>query len=418
MNIRLIFLFLLAGLSITFYGQTAGCTDPQANNFNPDATINDGSCSYNITLFTPKLKYVLSDEIDETSGLAFFMNGLWTLNDSGGEPVIYKLDTATGNIVQRIRIGNATNVDWEDMTDDSLFVYVGDFGNNSGNRKDLKIYKVKKSDIPATGDATVNATIINFYYPDQPNKKIEKRRYNNFDCEAVMAVDDSLYLFSKDWQDQKTRVYALPKEPGSYAAAPVDSFDVSGLVTAADYNAKNNEVVLLGYTNHSWIPFVWLLFDFNEHHFFSGNKRRIDMPNIMTTQTEGFVYVDEKNAILSSEKTNLGAQSAYALNTGKWTGSQPSFVIENGGNKFDFVISPNPVEGSKIVLNVTNIPDGEYKLLLYDSLGRLLQYKKSVLKRKKGKLTLHLRTYKLSPGSYTIKLVNGNKVLSKTFIKK
>jgi uncharacterized Fe-S cluster-containing protein len=93
-------------------------------------------------------------------------------------------------------------------------------------------------------------------------------------------------------------------------------------------------------------------------------------------------------------------------------------VIENGGNKFDFVISPNPVEGSKIVLNVTNIPDGEYKLLLYDSLGRLLQYKKSVLKRKKGKLTLHLRTYKLSPGSYTIKLVNGNKVLSKTFIKK
>ena len=418
MNIRLIFLFFLANFYFTSFSQTVGCTDPQANNYNHEATINDGSCTYNITLFTPKLKYVLPDEIDETSGLAFFMNGLWTLNDSGGEPVIYKLDTATGTIVQRVRVGNATNVDWEDMTDDSLFVYVGDFGNNSGNRKDLKIYKVKKSDIPTSGDVTVGAEIINFYYPDQPDKKIEKRRYNNFDCEAVIAMDDSLYLFSKDWQDQKTRVYALPKVPGDYAAKLVDAFDVSGLITAADYNAKSNEVVLLGYTNQSWIPFTWLLFDFDGHHFFSGNKRRIDMPNIMTTQTEGFAYVEGEEAILSSEKTSLGAQSAYDFNTGKWTGSHPSFVIENGGNKFDFVISPNPVEGSKIVINVTNIPDGEYKLLLYDSSGRLLQYKKIVLKRKKGKLMLNLKTYKLAPGSYTLRLMNGDKALSKTFIKK
>ncbi|RLD88473.1 MAG: hypothetical protein DRJ09_08365 [Bacteroidetes bacterium] len=418
MKIRLFFLLLLTSFSWVAISQTSGCTDPQANNFNPDATLNDGSCSYNITLFTPKLKYVLPDEIDETSGLAFFNGGLWTLNDSGGEPVIYKLDTATGHIVQRIRIGNATNVDWEDMTDDSLFVYVGDFGNNSGNRKDLKIYKIKKSDIPASGDVTVEAEIINFYYPDQPDKKIKKRRYNNFDCEAVLAMDDSLFLFSKDWQDQRTRVYALPKVPGDYAATLVDSFNVSGLVTAADYNAKSNEVVLLGYTNQSWIPFTWLLFDFNGHHFFSGNKRRVDMPNIMTTQTEGFAYVEGKEAILSSEKTSLGAQSAYRFNTGKWTGSQPSFVIENGGNQFDFVISPNPVQGSKIAINITNIPDGEYKLLLYDSLGRLLQYKKIALKRKKEKLTLSLKTYKLSPGSYTLKLINGEKALSKTFIKK
>ena len=419
MKIKLFFLWLMASLSLVSFGQTAGCTDPQANNFNPGATVNDGSCSYNITLFTPKLLYILPDEIDETSGLAFFNNGLWTLNDSGGEPVIYRIDTADGTIIQRIRIGNGTNVDWEDMTDDSLFVYVGDFGNNSGNRKDLKIYKVKKSDIPAQGDATVQASIINFYYPDQPHKKITKRRYNNFDCEAVMAVDDSLYLFSKDWQDQKTRVYALPKVPGDYAAALVDSFNVAGLVTAADYNQKDGEVVLLGYTNQSWIPFTWLLFDFKEHRFFSGNKRRIDMPNIMTTQTEGFAYVNGKNAILSSERTRLGNQSAYAFNTGKWTGSQPSVVIENGGDKFDFVVSPNPVEGSKINLNVTGIPDGQYKLLLYDSTGRLLQIKKSGLKRKKGKLIIGLKTYKMSAGVYTIKLINSdNKAVSKTFIKK
>ncbi len=418
MFLRLIILLLFSAFTAVTNAQVAGCTDQQANNYNPDATLNDGSCTYNITLFTPPLKYKLPDEVEETSGLAFFNGGLWTLNDSGGKPVIYKLDTATGKIIQRITISNATNVDWEDMAQDSEFVYIGDFGNNSGNRTDLKIYKVKIDDIPESGDATVNADVIFFYYPDQPNKKIEKRRYNNYDCEAVMAAGDSLYLFSKNWENYKTRVYALPKTPGEYAASLIDSFNVSGLITAADYNSKHKEVVLLGYTNKSWVPFTWILFDFKDHRFFSGNKRRIDMPNIMTTQTESFVFVDGKKAVLSSEKTSLGSQSAYDFNTGKWTGDQVSIVISNGGNSFDFTISPNPLEGSKLKLNISGLPDGEYNLQLFDSSGRLLRFKKHVIKRKKGEIILGLKTYKLAPGLYTINLINGKRVVSKSFIKK
>ncbi len=361
---------------------------------------------------------VLPDEVRETSGLAFFNNSLWTLNDSGGEPVLYKLDTATGKVVQRVRISNATNVDWESLATDDEFVYIGDFGNNSGNRKDLKIYKVRISDIPESGDVSVGSTEIDFYYPDQPNKHIEKRKYNNFDCEALMAMGDSLYLFSKNWENYKTRVYSLPKTPGSYSAALIDSFNVRGLVTAADYNPKSNEVILQGYTNKSWVPFAWLLFDFKGHHFFSGNKRRVDMPNILTTQTEGVVYVDGKQTILSSEKTKLGAQSTFRFNTGKWTGEALSVVVKKGGTNFDFTISPNPVEKSKLQLNVSNLPDGEYKILLFDSTGRLLQFKKHWLKRKKDSFSIGLKTYKLAPGLYTIKLINGDRAVSKTFIKK
>ena len=418
MLLRIFTLLMFISASLGSMAQTVGCTDQQANNYNPDATINDGSCTYNITLFTPSLKQVLPDEVRETSGLAYFNEGLWTLNDSGGEPVIYRLDTATGRVVQRIRIDNATNVDWESLATDDEFVYVGDFGNNSGNRKDLKIYKVKIGDIPLSGDASVGSTVIYFYYPDQPDKRIEKRKYNNYDCEAVMAVDDSLYLFSKNWENSKTRVYALPKEAGDYAAALVDSFDVRGLITAADYNAKNNEVVLQGYTNKSWVPFSWMLFDFNDHHFFSGNKRRVDMPNIMTTQTEGIVYVEGKKTIITSEKTKLGSQSAYGFNTGKWTGEQASVIVDHGGSTFDFTISPNPVEKSKIRLNVSSLPDGEYKLQLFDSSGRLLQFKKVTLKRNKSRIFISLKTYKLKPGLYTIKLINESKAVSKTFIKK
>jgi hypothetical protein len=205
--------------------------------------------------------------------------------------------------------------------------------------------------------------------------------------------------------------------PGEYAASLIDSFDVSGLITSADYNAKNNEVTLLGYTNKSWVPFTWLLFDFKDHHFFSGNKRRIDMPNIMTTQTESFVYVDGKKAVISSERTSLGAQSAYDFNTGKWTGEQVSIVVQQGGNHFDFTVSPNPVKGSKVKLNISGLPDGEYGLQLFDSSGRLIQFKKHVIKRKKEKLTLNFKTYQLTSGLYTVTLTKGGKTVSKNFIK-
>jgi hypothetical protein len=418
MILRLISFLLLISTSFGVSAQILGCTDERANNYDAQATVNDGSCTYNITLFTPPLKYVLSSEVNETSGLAFFNGGLWTINDSGGEPIVYKLDTASGKIIQRILVKGATNVDWEELAEDNEYLYVGDFGNNSGNRKDLKIYKIRKQDIPESGDASVNAEVIYFYYPDQPKMKIQKRRYNNYDCEAFFAAGDSLYLFSKNWENYKTRVYALPKEPGDYAASLIDSFDVSGLITAADYNEQSNEVVLQGYTNKSWVPFTWLLFDFKDYRFFSGNKRRVDMPNIMTTQTESIVYVDGKHAVISSEETKLGKQSAYNFNTGKWTDKQVSIIIENGGDSFDFIITPNPVEKSKLKLNVSNIPDGEYKLQLFDSSGRMLKFKKYTLKRKKGLLSLSIKTYKLTPGLYSIRMISGDKMVSRTFIKK
>ena len=91
-------------------------------------------------LFAPEFKSFLPDEVHETSGLFFHNGRLWTHNDSGGKPILYGLDTTNFEVVQRLTLVNAKNKDWEDVCTDGENVYVGDFGNNKGKRKNLRIY--------------------------------------------------------------------------------------------------------------------------------------------------------------------------------------------------------------------------------------------------------------------------------------
>ncbi len=404
--------FLLV-MSTMAWAQKQGCTDPKAKNYNPLAVINDGNCEYPMTLFTPDLKAYLPKEVEETSGLAYFKGGLWTMNDSGGKPVLYKIDTTTGKVLQRITIKNATNKDWEDLAVDDKYIYIGDFGNNSGNRNDLKIYRIRLADIPSEGDTAVNAKIISFKFEDRGTKKIQGRKYNNFDCEAFTVAGDSLLLFSKNWENQKTRIYILPKKPGDYTARLIDSMDVSGLVTGADYNAADKELILVGYKNKSWIPFLWIISDFDGHDFMRTNKRRINMPKIITTQTEGITYTHGKNVMITSEATKIGKQSLYTLNTGKWTTTLPDESLTEAGNNLISRVERH--SKSRIYLYLKNAPDGEYQVQLYDLAGNNIPIKKVKLKKDKQHVILSVKTKKLPGGKYFVKLTAGNKQSVKTF---
>ncbi len=237
--------------------------------------------------------------VNETSGLVFWRNSLWTHNDSGGLPVIYRIDTLSGKVLQRITVKNGQNHDWEDIAQDSAYLYVGDMGNNSGNRKNLCIYKIKKSDIPLSGDAGVSAEKIAFSYPDYRGP-VKNRKSNNFDGEALLAAGDSLYLFSKDWKDQRSRLYALPKNSGKWVARLVSSCDVQGLVTGADRDPVTGRVALSGYTRGNWVPFVILLTGYTKHNFFSGDCKRIRL-KAKATQIEGVAFGENKTLYFSSE---------------------------------------------------------------------------------------------------------------------
>ncbi|MCD4665545.1 MAG: hypothetical protein K8R68_09755, partial [Bacteroidales bacterium] len=253
----------------------------------------------------------LHRNMNETSGLMLYDGNLWTFNDSGGKPELYRIDKNTGKISQKVVVLNGENIDWEDITHDQTHIFIGDFGNNRGNREDLKIYKILKKEIGSGKNIKVNAEIILFSYNDQNSFEINNRS-NDFDCESLISYGDSLILFSKNWVNGKTRIYKLPKFQGSYGLDPLDDFDVDGLVSGADFNFKTKELVLAGYKDH--VPFVFLFSEFSGQNFDDGKVFRINFVRLKDSQIEGIVWLDNNNIILSTEQTSVFEQAAYKLN--------------------------------------------------------------------------------------------------------
>ena len=256
----------------------------------------------------PHLVAKLPDAIKETSGLTYFNKQLWTMNDSGNPPDLYMLDTLSGAILRTVAVRNAKNTDWESMTCDEQYVYVGDFGNNGGNRKDLHILKIRKSDLLNPAKDSVNAGFIRFHFEDQTDYTPASNQ-NNYDCEAMLCANGLLHLFSKDWTDVQTRHYILPTDTGTFTAVPIETMATDGLVTDACIN-KKGDIALLGYKHTFWkiyVSFAWLLSDTNGNHFFTGNRQRIKLGNAFHLgQTEGIVLKNDNTAWISSESILSG----------------------------------------------------------------------------------------------------------------
>ena len=253
----------------------------------------------------------LEEDMKETSGIIYFGGCVWTINDSGGEPEIYKIDKITGTVIQKVIILNGSNRDWEDITQDDDFIYVGDFGNNNGNRADLKIFKVPKSEITGKKKVEVNAKIIGLSYNDQKSFS-ESKHHHNFDCESLISFGDSLIIFSKNWADGKTRMYKMPKIPGQYQLDPLDTFDADGLVTGADYNKDSKKLVLIGYKNR--LPFIYYFSNFTGRKFDSDQVYRFNLNKLKDSQTEGIAWLNDETIIFSTEQTKSFSQQVFELN--------------------------------------------------------------------------------------------------------
>ncbi len=261
-----------------------------------------------------RLKPVVSlpAALPENSGLIELGGGEFLgNNDSGDGTYLYAFNVKTPSKARKIRITNAQHVDWEELAADEQYVYIGDMGNNDGDRRNLAIYKISKEEVRKRSE--VAATKISFAYDRQQSFKASGK--SNFDCEAMICVGDSLYLFSKNRGNLKTDAYSIPNVPGNYTAHHMGSFDAGGLVTSADFrkNGTDNELVLIGYISkdHSYEGFLIYFPHVQGTQFFNSTPRRIDFTTPM--QIEAVLFHDLGSVYISNEQTKSHPGMLYRV---------------------------------------------------------------------------------------------------------
>ncbi len=243
----------------------------------------------------------LPKELKECSGMVQLdKNTFVALNDGGNKPILYSFDLTHDHETRKIKIDGVGNNDWEELTKDEDYVYIGDTGNNGGTRHNLMIYKLRKSEV-LNLDEVVPEKIM-FRYEGQTNFNDSNR--HNFDCEAIVSAGDSLFLFTKNRGDLRTDVYGIPKTPGSYVARKLKSFDAKGLITGADYKSDHSksELVLIGYNvkGHTHHPFLIHFTNFSGTDFFGGVSERITIDQDL--QSESVLFNGDHKVYISNEE--------------------------------------------------------------------------------------------------------------------
>ncbi|MDB4089057.1 T9SS type A sorting domain-containing protein [Flavobacteriales bacterium] len=351
--------------------------------------ISSLSFSQNLRLITS-----LSSYLNENSGLITVTNNsFWTHNDSGDGPIIYNIDS-NGNQLDSIYLNGATNIDFEDITQDNLGnYYIGDIGNNSHNRTNLRIYKIPN---PATITGNnVTPEIINYSYQDQiafpdPNQ--------NSDCEALFHHGSNLYLISKNWGTSGySKLYQLPDTAGTHIAMLLDSFP-SGLITGADIHSSGKLAILS-------MDRVYICDNYTGNDFLGGTISTLLFP---LSQKEGISFKDVNSVYISQEHHSLfpGAK-LYELNLSGFAGN---IEIERFP---DMQAMPNPTsKGLKISIKNLIIDPNIVSYQIIDLQGKVV---------KQNSFSFHpefsVFLFELKAGYYIIKVTAGNQQFSKPFIK-
>ena len=407
MLVKLYSILLLVTATAGLTHAQSGCTDPQATNYNAGATSNDGSCQYTTTTTALLTKATLTSAVNESSGLLYTGGSVWTHNDSGNSATLFRVDSTSGQVLQQVAISNFPNTDWEDLAASAQYVYIGDFGNNNGDRRDLRILRVAKTDLGASA-TTATAQAINFSYPDQTDFT-PRTNAHNFDCEAFFFANDSLHLFTKNWVDLRTRYYTVPAAPGTYVARLRGTFNTNGLVTAAALNPAGTTAALLGYNATNGSTFLWLLSGYQGASYLKANKRRIELPSaLLIGQAEGLCFVKSGRVFISNEQINNSFITVpprlYALGLGAWvpTTALAAKAMRPAGR---FTAVPNPAQQT---LRVERTTGEEASLLLQNMLGQVVL----AVPLAGGQLALDLDLSPVESGQYVLKLQSAHGVVS------
>lgn len=267
-------------------------------------SCNSKSQEINTNTVKLKLKEASGVEVSSASDL------IWVLEDSGNKNNIYGLNS-DGSIKQTIKIENAKNVDWEDLTSDKAGnLYIGDFGNNDNARKDLCIYKVNSDNLKQ--DIATASQKISFYYPEQTEFPPKKSGLL-YDAESFFEHNGNFYIFTKNRSkgfDGSVFLYKIPNQEGNHKAQLLGTFQACNVykkcaITSADISPDGKTVAILSAGR------VYLLTNFSSDDFLSGKTEEIQLPEV--TQKEGICFKDNKTLLIVDEKDKKTGGNLYEI---------------------------------------------------------------------------------------------------------
>jgi hypothetical protein len=166
----------------------------------------------------------------ELSGLARAEDGtFWAHNDSGDSARVLQL-AGDGAFLREVAVPGAEASDWEDIAIRGDTLYIGDIGDNLGQRPDLQVYRFKP------GEA---ATKFSLTYPD-----------GTHDAEALLADREELAIVTKDFSGV-AGVYTARKSGPMRKVAELE-LGLGQAVTAGDISADGRTIALRSYGS-AWV---------------------------------------------------------------------------------------------------------------------------------------------------------------------
>lgn len=161
----------------------------------PALALGHGSAQQRTEVVTRRTGTFQDRRLTESSGVVVsprYPGLLWTMNDSGGDPVLFLTDTA-GSARGVYPVRGASNLDWESLSTgpcgSKVCLVIGDTGDNSERRSSVTLYRLPEPDSGAAGRRADGpaAEFLSLRYPDRPH-----------DVEAIyVEPDGSVILITK-----------------------------------------------------------------------------------------------------------------------------------------------------------------------------------------------------------------------------
>ncbi|AWW30133.1 hypothetical protein DN752_08365 [Echinicola strongylocentroti] len=189
--------------------------------------------------------------LKEASGLAAsreYDNMLYTHNDSGGEPVVYKLDSV-GRVKGEINLEGTRNRDWEDIavgpdaSGDKSYVFVGEIGDNDGKYPSISLLRFEEP-VEDSTSISVKPHKTKLTYPDGPR-----------DAETLMVDpwNGDVYIVSK--RDSSNVLYRAPADKlddEEVELEPLQKLPIT-MSVGGDISPDGKEIIIKNY----WVIYHW-----------------------------------------------------------------------------------------------------------------------------------------------------------------